>query len=58
MLIFISLLRDLVLQVIKIGDNEWVHDLYVLVIECLQVVVHHGDVLAEALNLLFVFTQN
>ena len=57
-LVFISLLRDLVLKVFEIGDDQRINHLDVLVIECLQVVVHHSDVLAETLNLFFVFTQN
>ena len=58
MLILISLLGYLVLQVIEICDDQRINDLDVLVIESLQVVVHHGDVLTETLDLFFVFTQN
>ena len=46
MLVLILLLTDLGLQVVKVGDDEGVHNFDVFVIKRLQVVVHHRDVLS------------
>ena len=57
-LILVLLLPNLRLEVVEVGDDEGVHDFDVFIIERLQVVVHHSDVLTQAFDLLFVFTQN
>jgi len=57
-LVLVLLLPDLCLQMVEVGDDEGVHDFDVFIIERLQVVVHHSDVLTQAFDLLFVFTQH
>ena len=57
-LVFILLGRDLCLEVLEISDNQGVNHLYVLIVEGLQVVVHHGDILAQGLDLLLVLSQH
>jgi hypothetical protein len=58
MLILVLLSRDLCLQVFEICYNERVNDFNVLIVEGLQVVIHHGDILTKAFNLFFVFTED
>ena len=58
MLVLVLLLPNLRLEVVEVGYDEGIHDFDVFIIERLQVVVHHSDVLTQAFNLLFVFTQH
>lgn len=54
--ILVFLCADLRLQVLEVSDDQRVYNLDVLIVEGLQVVVHHRDVLSQAFNFLFVFT--
>ena len=58
MLIFVLLGGYLVLKMFKVCDNKWVDNFNVLIVESLQVVVHHGDILPQRLNLLLVLSQD
>ena len=43
---------------LEVGDDQGVNDFNVFIVECLQVVVHHRDVLSQRLNLFFVLTED
>ena len=58
MLVLVLLRGDLCLQVLEVGDNQGDDDLDILIVESLQVVVHHGDILPQRLNLLLVLSQD
>jgi hypothetical protein len=58
MVVLILLQGYLISQLLKVRDNHGIDDLDVLVVERLQVVVHHRNVLPQTLYLLFVLSQN
>jgi hypothetical protein len=58
MFILVALHADLSLELLKVGDDQGVHDLDVLVVEGLEVVIEHCNVLAEAFNLFTVLSKD
>lgn len=56
MLILILLHANLCLQLLKVRNYEWVDDLDILIIERLQVVIQHRDVLSQTFDLLAVLS--
>ncbi len=58
MFVLVLLHGDLALQLVEVADDQRVDDLNVLVVERLQVVVQHGHVLPQTLDLLLVLPQD
>ena len=58
MIVLILLQGYLISELLKVSDNHGIDDLDVLVVERLQVVVHHGNVLPQTLYLLLVLSKN
>ena len=58
MIVFVLLHDDLIWKRIEVCHNQWIYYFNILIIDSLQVVVHHGNILPQTFYLFLVFPQD